>query len=101
MSLRNERVRKTLMKEIADIIPPENNNGICVVAQTTFNKKVWKNCIIFLKKGEDVDRSCADQRIFCWNICICAMNGYAVRRALLISSARRSTAVTARFSYVV
>lgn len=38
------------LQEIADIIPSENNNDICVVAQTTFNKKVWKNCIIFLKK---------------------------------------------------
>lgn len=38
------------LQKIAKIIPTENNNPICAVAQTTFNKKVWKNCIIFLKK---------------------------------------------------
>ena len=38
------------LRKIAKIIPPENNELICVVAQTTFNKEIWKNCIIFLKK---------------------------------------------------
>ena len=38
------------LEEIAKIIPPEKNNGVSVVAQTTFNEKTWKNCIKFLKK---------------------------------------------------
>lgn len=38
------------LKKIADIIPEENKDQICVVAQTTFNENFWKNCIVFLKK---------------------------------------------------
>ena len=33
------------LREIIKIIPSENNNNICVVAQTTFNEKIWKNCL--------------------------------------------------------
>ena len=38
------------LKRITDIIPEENKDRICVVAQTTFNENFWKNCIVFLKK---------------------------------------------------
>ena len=38
------------LKKIANIIPEENKERICVVAQTTFNENFWKNCIVFLKK---------------------------------------------------
>ncbi|MBQ3266233.1 MAG: bifunctional 4-hydroxy-3-methylbut-2-enyl diphosphate reductase/30S ribosomal protein S1 [Ruminococcus sp.] len=38
------------LKRIPEIIPPENNNDVCIVAQTTFNEDFWKKCIIFLKK---------------------------------------------------
>ena len=38
------------LQEIIKIIPAENNNGICVVAQTTFNEKIWKKCLKIIKK---------------------------------------------------
>lgn len=38
------------LEEICKIIPPENKNGICCVAQTTFNEKIWKNCLKIFKK---------------------------------------------------
>ncbi|MBK6087777.1 bifunctional 4-hydroxy-3-methylbut-2-enyl diphosphate reductase/30S ribosomal protein S1 [Ruminococcus difficilis] len=38
------------LKKIFDLIPEENKDRICIVAQTTFNEKFWKNCIVFLKK---------------------------------------------------
>ena len=38
------------LDEIVKIIPIENNNGIAVVAQTTFNKKIWKKCLKNIKK---------------------------------------------------
>ncbi|HBI64917.1 MAG TPA: bifunctional 4-hydroxy-3-methylbut-2-enyl diphosphate reductase/30S ribosomal protein S1 [Clostridiales bacterium] len=38
------------LAEILKIIPIENNNGICVVAQTTFNEKIWKKCLKNIKK---------------------------------------------------
>ena len=31
-------------------IPSENNNGVCVVAQTTFNEKMWKKSLENIKK---------------------------------------------------
>lgn len=38
------------LQEITKIIPYENNNGISVVAQTTFNEKIWKKCLKIIKK---------------------------------------------------
>ncbi len=38
------------LKKIVGLIPEENKDRICIVAQTTFNEKFWKNCIVFLKK---------------------------------------------------
>lgn len=38
------------LTEILKIIPKENNNGVCVVAQTTFNEEIWKKCLKILKK---------------------------------------------------
>ena len=38
------------LTEILKIIPIENNNGVCVVAQTTFNEKIWKKCLKNIKK---------------------------------------------------
>lgn len=38
------------LQEILKIIPNEKNNSICVVAQTTFNEKIWKKCLKILKK---------------------------------------------------
>ena len=38
------------LEKLAELIPSENNNGICVVSQTTFNEKIWKNCLKILKK---------------------------------------------------
>lgn len=39
------------LQELDSLIPAENNNPICVVAQTTFSKKEWKKCIKTIKKG--------------------------------------------------
>ena len=36
--------------ECIKIIPIENNNSITVVAQTTFNEKIWKKCLEIIKK---------------------------------------------------
>ena len=38
------------LEELLKIIPKENNNGLCVVAQTTFNEKIWKNSLKNIKK---------------------------------------------------
>ena len=38
------------LDEICKIIPKENNSSICVVAQTTFNEKIWKKCLKNIKK---------------------------------------------------
>ena len=38
------------LHNLVEIIPKENYNGVCVVAQTTFNKKIWQNCLKILKK---------------------------------------------------
>ena len=38
------------LDDLLQIIPYENNKGICVVAQTTFNEKIWKNCLKNIKK---------------------------------------------------
>ncbi len=38
------------LTNLVDIIPNEKNNSICVVAQTTFNEKIWQNCLKILKK---------------------------------------------------
>ena len=38
------------LHELIKIIPFEKNIGISVVAQTTFNEKIWKNCLEILKK---------------------------------------------------
>ena len=38
------------VENLSKIIPPENNRHICVVAQTTFNEKIWQNCLKTLKK---------------------------------------------------
>ena len=38
------------LEKIFRLIPDKNNNGLCVVAQTTFNEKIWKNCLKNIKK---------------------------------------------------
>ena len=38
------------LEEILKIIPFENYNGVCVVAQTTFDEEIWKKCLKILKK---------------------------------------------------
>ena len=38
------------LEKLFKIIPAEKNKSICVVAQTTFNEKIWKNCLKILKK---------------------------------------------------
>ena len=38
------------LNDIIKIIPTENNNGISVVAQTTFNEKTWKKSLEIIKK---------------------------------------------------
>ena len=38
------------LDRVLKIIPKEKNNSVCVVAQTTFNEKIWKNCLKILKK---------------------------------------------------
>ncbi|MBQ6153419.1 MAG: bifunctional 4-hydroxy-3-methylbut-2-enyl diphosphate reductase/30S ribosomal protein S1 [Ruminococcus sp.] len=38
------------LEEIIKIIPIEKYNGICVVAQTTFDEEIWKKCLKILKK---------------------------------------------------
>ena len=38
------------LERISKIIPIEKNNSVCVVAQTTFNEKIWKKCLKNLKK---------------------------------------------------
>ena len=38
------------LEEALKMIPPEKNNRLCVVAQTTFNEKIWKNCLEIIKK---------------------------------------------------
>ncbi len=38
------------LENLVDIIPIEKKESLCVVAQTTFNKKIWQNCLKILKK---------------------------------------------------
>ena len=38
------------LSELLSKIPIENYNGVCVVAQTTFDKEIWKKCLENLKK---------------------------------------------------
>lgn len=38
------------LEELDKMIPSEKKESICVVAQTTFNKKIWQNCLKILKK---------------------------------------------------
>ncbi len=38
------------LEKLFKIIPAEKNKSICVVAQTTFNEKIWKKCLKNLKK---------------------------------------------------
>ena len=38
------------LEDLFKLIPDENNNGVCVVAQTTFNEILWKKCLEIIKK---------------------------------------------------
>jgi 4-hydroxy-3-methylbut-2-enyl diphosphate reductase len=49
---------ETDLENIVSLIPGGNNKGICVVAQTTFNEKIWQKCLKNLKK------LCTNAKIF-------------------------------------
>lgn len=70
------------LKKLIENHPELQNNRLCVVAQTTFNKKIWENCEKILKKY------CTNQSIF-GTIC----NATSMRQAESAELSRKNDAM--------